>query len=255
MAALVANRVRESTATTGTGTINLGGAETGYIAFSSAFSTADTVHYVIEDGNDWEYGIGTLTTGSPWTLARTTVLETLVSGTYDNTSPTAISLSGSAIVGVAPVAYPPGSIVQTVFTENSTNTSDSTGIPKDNTIPQNTEGTELMTATIVPKYTDSLIVVRVTVFLRGGSGASAGVALFKDSGADAIRATYVYNGSQIGLNPVYLMYKETSGSTTSRTFKVRFGQNTGTMYVNGELSGDYYGGTIASSIEIQEIRQ
>lgn len=94
---MLANWVKQATATTGTGTITLGAAETGYVAFGDQFADGDVVYYTIEDGNNRESGIGTYTaTGT--TLSRDTVLETLVSGTFDNTSPTAITLSGSAIV-------------------------------------------------------------------------------------------------------------------------------------------------------------
>ncbi len=75
-----ADRVKETTATTGTGAISMGGAAAGYRAFSAAFSTADTVYYCIEGGAEWEVGIGTLTTGSPWTMARTTVLASSNAG-------------------------------------------------------------------------------------------------------------------------------------------------------------------------------
>lgn len=97
---MLANWVKESTATAGTGTINLGGAAAGHIPFSAAFATGDRVLYSITDGNDREIGIGTLTSGSPWTLARTQVLQTLVAGTYDDTAPAAIALSGAATVGI-----------------------------------------------------------------------------------------------------------------------------------------------------------
>ncbi len=66
----IADRVKEVSTSTGTGTINLGGAATGYRAFSSAFVTTDVVYYCIEDGTNWEVGYGTLTTGTPWTLSR-----------------------------------------------------------------------------------------------------------------------------------------------------------------------------------------
>lgn len=66
----IADRVKETSTSTGTGTINLGGAATGYRAFSSAFVTTDVVYYCIEDGTNWEVGYGTLTTGTPWTLSR-----------------------------------------------------------------------------------------------------------------------------------------------------------------------------------------
>lgn len=105
---MLANWVRETTATTGTGTITLAGAVSGFVAFSAAYSDGDLVPYVVEDGTNRERGLGTFT-ASGTTLARTLVLETLVSGTLDKSAPTAISLSGSATVAVAPsndTAYP-----------------------------------------------------------------------------------------------------------------------------------------------------
>jgi hypothetical protein len=72
---LVADRVEELTSSTGTGTLNLSGTvRDGYQAFVDAFSNGDVVPYVLEEGTDWEVGIGTFTTGTPNTLSRTTVL-------------------------------------------------------------------------------------------------------------------------------------------------------------------------------------
>ena len=76
----LADRVKETTTTTGTGAISLGGAAVGYRAFSAAFATGDTVYYCIEGGAEWEVGIGTLTSGSPWTLARTSILASSNAG-------------------------------------------------------------------------------------------------------------------------------------------------------------------------------
>ena len=76
----IADRVQETTNTTGTGTINLDGASAGYQAFSAAFVTGDLVPYVITNDTDWEVGIGTLTTGTPWTLARTTIIKSSNAG-------------------------------------------------------------------------------------------------------------------------------------------------------------------------------
>lgn len=94
---MLANWVKQATSTTGTGTITLGAASTGYVAFGDQFSDGDVVYYTIEDGNNRESGIGTYT-ASGTTLSRDTILETLTAGTFDNTSPTALSLSGSAVV-------------------------------------------------------------------------------------------------------------------------------------------------------------
>jgi hypothetical protein len=91
------NRALMTTATTGTGTITLGSAVTRHQSFSDAgVQNGDLVPYVIEDGSNWEIGIGTYAS-SGTTLARTTVLESTNS---DN----AINLSGSAQVMIAPVA-------------------------------------------------------------------------------------------------------------------------------------------------------
>ena len=95
----LANWVRQKTATTGTGTITLGSAVDGYVAVGDQFADADEVYYTISDGFNRENGIGVYT-ASGTTLTRATVLETLVSGVFDNTSPTAITLSGNAVVSV-----------------------------------------------------------------------------------------------------------------------------------------------------------
>lgn len=98
---MLANWVKESTGTIGTGTISLGGAEAGHVPFSAAFVTGSMVLYSIEDGNNRETGLGLLASGSPWTLARTKVFETLVGGVYDGAPASAIALSGAAKVFVA----------------------------------------------------------------------------------------------------------------------------------------------------------
>ena len=92
------NRAKVSTATTGTGTITLGAAESGYQTFLEAgVSNADIVHYIIEDDNgaSWEIGTGTYT-ASGTTLTRT-VSESSNSGS-------AITLTGSAVVFVGATA-------------------------------------------------------------------------------------------------------------------------------------------------------
>ncbi len=83
-----ADRVLETTTSTGTGTINLGGAKVDHRAFSAAFVTTDSVYYCIagNNSNEWEVGFGTLTSGSPWTLSRATVLASSNSGSLVNFS-------------------------------------------------------------------------------------------------------------------------------------------------------------------------
>jgi len=73
MALIVADRVQETTTTTGTGTYTLAGAKDGFQSFA-AVGDGNTCYYAITDGTDWETGIGTFTL-SGTTLARTTIIE------------------------------------------------------------------------------------------------------------------------------------------------------------------------------------
>ena len=73
MALVVADRVKETTATTGTGTYTLAGAVGGFESFAS-IGNANTTYYACTDGTDFEVGIGTYT-ASGTTLARTTILQ------------------------------------------------------------------------------------------------------------------------------------------------------------------------------------
>ena len=73
MALVVADRVKETTTTIGTGTYTLAGAVTGFESFS-AVGNGNTTYYCCTDGTDFEIGIGTYTS-SGTTLARTTILQ------------------------------------------------------------------------------------------------------------------------------------------------------------------------------------
>jgi hypothetical protein len=86
MALVLADRVKETTTTTGTGTVTLLGASTGFQSFS-AIGNGNTTYYTIagQTGSEWEVGIGTYTS-SGTTLARTTVLSSSNSGSLVNFS-------------------------------------------------------------------------------------------------------------------------------------------------------------------------
>ena len=74
MALIVADRVQETTNSTGTGAYTLGGAVAGFQTFASVASDADTVYYSITDNADYEVGLGTYASGGG-TITRTTVFS------------------------------------------------------------------------------------------------------------------------------------------------------------------------------------
>ena len=77
MSLIVADRVQETTNSTGTGAYTLGGAVAGFQAFSAVTSDTDTVYYAITDDVDFEVGLGTYSSG---TITRTTVFSSSNSG-------------------------------------------------------------------------------------------------------------------------------------------------------------------------------
>ena len=76
MALVINDRVKETTTTTGTGTVSLGGAVTGFETFAAGIGNSNTVYYCIahQDQAEFEVGLGTLD-GDSSDLARTTVIS------------------------------------------------------------------------------------------------------------------------------------------------------------------------------------
>ena len=73
MALIVADRVKETTVTAGTGSVTLKGAYGGFQTFSDAIGDGNSTYYTIENFTRWEVGIGTYTSATN-TLSRDTVL-------------------------------------------------------------------------------------------------------------------------------------------------------------------------------------
>jgi len=96
----VLNRARVITLTTGTGTVSLGTAVTGYATLAEAGAVNSTVYpYVIEDGNDFELGNGTYTSSGEL-LSRDTVVLSKIAGVAGTSK---LNLSGSAQVAILPL--------------------------------------------------------------------------------------------------------------------------------------------------------
>lgn len=146
-----------------------------------------------------------------------------------------------------------GVIIDRAYATYTTNAALSTLIPRDDTIPQNTEGTEILSASITPKSATNRIRVTFTGFGAVSTAASMIAALFVDTDAAAIYAMASFQAAADYHGPLNFVYEYTPGDTSAHTYKVRVGPSTGTMRLNGNSSSRFFGGTSACTLTLEEI--
>jgi hypothetical protein len=169
-----------------------------------------------------------------------------------NTSiPKGATLDTPTVNGTATGTTWTGHVLQMVNTMVSDKATGSTSIPYDDSIPQNTEGTEIMTLAITPTHANNKLRIDVIAQVACDTdGASIGIALFQDSTANALAAVTGTIRANAGTQMIPLTYYMTAGTTSATTFKVRIGTNTGTWVHNNNV----FGGVECSSITITEIK-
>jgi hypothetical protein len=174
--------------------------------------------------------------------------------TASNLTLTLPDATGTVLSSASTAGFPAGSVVQMVNFQFSTVATGTGTIPIDNTIPQNTEGTEFMSLAITPKSATNKLVITVCIQLDKNNGNTMITALFQDSIANAL-AAQVWGALSSGISlPMSFTHVMTAGTTSSTTFKVRAGSdNAGTVTVNGRGGGQIFGGVSLSSIVILEI--
>lgn len=141
-----------------------------------------------------------------------------------------------------------GVLLQRVSTMTSSVVTCSTTIPADDTIPQNTEGTEVLTLAITPKFTTSTLIIDFSGIATQSATGSGGptVALFQDSTAGALAAQCLTTASNRSISAI-IKHVMTSGTTSATTFKIRIGSNANTCYVNSNNAGTRRDGGVSST--------
>ena len=165
--------------------------------------------------------------------------------------------SGAPITAFTAATAPAGTVLQVVNTQTGAVATGTTTVPDDDTIPQNTEGTEFITRAITPNATTNKLRIDVSVYLFGASANVAIIgALFQDSTADALAAMRrKFTDSQPGGGPFVFTHYMDAGTTSATTFKFRAGPATSdTISLNGDTGSRKLGGVMASSITITEIK-
>ena len=172
MALVISDRVKETTTTTGTGTLTLGGAVTGFETFTANLSDGDTTYYACTDNTDFEVGLGTFT-ASGTTLARTTILASSNSGSAVNwsagtrtvfcTLPAAktVFLDGSNVANISNLKLASGATVTAILDED--------GLSSDS-------ATSLATQQSIKAYVDAQVTAQDLDF-QGDSGGALNIDL------------------------------------------------------------------------------
>ena len=145
-------------------------------------------------------------------------------------------------------------MVQYVYTSLTTHQTNNTTIPFDDTIPQNTEGTEVLTLAITPTKATVLLKIEYVTIVDFGAYQGFTVGLFQDTTANALCATCITNGAQGCTFTIPLIYNMVAGTTSATTFKIRVGSSSGnTWNLNSATLGTrIFGGVAGTTLSITE---
>jgi hypothetical protein len=141
------------------------------------------------------------------------------------------------------------------YAEYLTYSSHTNVIPLDDSIPQITEGDQILSTAFAAS--SSSATVRITTCIMGldaSSSNSAPVVAVFNGATNAINsyACHVVGNVAIG-NMSTNIFEYVPGTSSSKTYTVRVGPTSGTMYVNGSSSARLFGGNMKSTIIVEEI--
>jgi hypothetical protein len=145
-----------------------------------------------------------------------------------------------------------GAVVKVSYAEIQTRGSTAAAIPTDDTIPQNTEGFEILTVTHDRQDAANDLIITGTIHVAASAYGGVVCALFQDTTANALAITAKVAGTADAIDPICFQHKISAGSTGNTTFKIRIGINAGTVYWN-RRSSLLYGSTLVSSIKVEEV--
>lgn len=145
---------------------------------------------------------------------------------------------------------PSGAVLQTVYAEYLANADLSIAIPLDNSVPEVTEGTQILSAAITPSSSSNKILIKFKAAASSNSGNN--IASVFAGGQFAIAA--VTNGSTNGLTQAMVLdYLHSPASTSLKTYTVRVGGPT-TIRLNGDYLSPKLGGAMRATLTLQEIK-
>ena len=153
------------------------------------------------------------------------------------------------------VTFPSGSVIQTKIGVIKTFVACNGVTPEDDTIPLDSETTQVVQVKITPTNTNNtLIVDAVVAGSKDSTDGTAAICIF--NGTTCVSASPHYGLGNHGLTPVVSYIQIGALGTTEITFNLKIGCNFGgAFYVNGQYTGArVYGGVATTSIRVREIK-
>lgn len=160
----------------------------------------------------------------------------------------------SSSAAIATTKLGAGAVVQVVSNTYASFDSTTTAMPHDNTIPQNTEGDEFMTVTITPTNASNILYFHAVGMFAHSTADYFTMALFQDSTANAIAVSsdsVSVSNEQLTMT---MGFSIVAGTTSSTTFKIRAGGNTGsTTSFNGSSGTVMFSTAPKSFFSVMEV--
>jgi hypothetical protein len=156
------------------------------------------------------------------------------------------------------IFLPSGSVLDRGFSSYAASTALSVALPVDDTIPQITEGTEVLKVTLTPKSTTSRFRARAVLHGTVGVQENWAAALFNTftgSGTGALQVGRTIASSANFVATVVLEWEWVPGVTTAVDVTIRVGTNSGqSVYLNGSSAGRLFGGAAKATLVVEELK-
>ena len=173
-------------------------------------------------------------------------------GSVGDTDAIAIATNGVVTFSQTPVGAG-GAVVQVKNVQRADSLTGTSGIAADDTIPQQNEGTEVLTLEFTPTSASNKLLIQIIILGSSSHTAVLTPCLFQDSTAGALAAVTKYKEEGTGTQSMSLNHYMAAGTTSATTFKVRVGVNAGTFTLNGYSGARKLGGVASSSMTISEV--
>jgi hypothetical protein len=161
----------------------------------------------------------------------------IIAFTQSPTAPTPPAGDNSSKVATTAFAnYKSGAVVDSVYAELTAVTNITVAIPIASTPPTNTQGVEILNATITPKTTTNKLRVRFQGYAAPAAADNMVGAIFLNAETSARAAQYTASPANF-FQPILLEYQFVPGSTSPQTVRVRSGSANGNMTFNGSMGG------------------